>query len=200
MRVHIFGASGSGTTTLGRAIAGKTRATFLDTDDFYWRPTNPPFQEVCPHQDRLLQLEEAVSGSKSWILSGSLCGWGDPLISLFDLVVFLWVPAEVRVARLRMRERERFGAQALAPGGALHAQHEAFIAWAHTYDKRDLFVRSLTQHEAWLAQLPCPTLRFEGVSSVESQVARVLSALDSGFEGPPEEPRHGCRSPARRDD
>ncbi len=42
-RVHIFGASGAGTSTLGRALADRHRLVHLDTDDFYWMPTDPPF-------------------------------------------------------------------------------------------------------------------------------------------------------------
>jgi hypothetical protein len=34
------------------------------------------------------------------VVSGSLCGWGDGVIPLFELVVFLWVPQEVRMVRL----------------------------------------------------------------------------------------------------
>lgn len=44
-RIHIFGASGSGTSTLGRAVAARLGYAFLDADDFYWLPTDPPFRE-----------------------------------------------------------------------------------------------------------------------------------------------------------
>ena len=43
--IHIFGASGCGTTTLGDAVAEKLPLTHFDVDDFYWRPTDPPFVE-----------------------------------------------------------------------------------------------------------------------------------------------------------
>ena len=42
-RLHVFGASGSGTTTFGRAWAARFGHTHLDTDDFYWMPTKPAF-------------------------------------------------------------------------------------------------------------------------------------------------------------
>jgi len=37
------------------------------------------------------------------VLSGSLCGWGDPLIPEFELIVFLVVPTAVRLQRVRAR-------------------------------------------------------------------------------------------------
>ena len=43
-RIHILGASGSGTTTLASAIADEHGHRHLDTDDFFWIPTNPPYR------------------------------------------------------------------------------------------------------------------------------------------------------------
>ena len=42
-RLHILGASGSGTTTLGRALAERLTYLHFDTDDYYWLSTDPPF-------------------------------------------------------------------------------------------------------------------------------------------------------------
>jgi adenylate kinase family enzyme len=180
VRVHIFGASGSGTTTLGRALAARIEAASLDTDDFYWKMTDPPYREPRSREARFRELQEALAEHGSWVLSGSLCGWGDPLIPLFELVVFLWVPTEVRIARLRAREVREFGAEALAPGGSLHRNHEEFIAWARDYDTGGLDMRSLSRHEAWLARISCPTIRFEGEVTVANQVSRILEELAAG--------------------
>lgn len=179
VRVHILGASGSGTTALGRALATRMSATFVDTDDFYWKPTDPPYREPRPPEARFARLEETLSQHRSWVLSGSLCGWGDPLIPLFDLVVFLRVPTEIRIARLRAREIRGFGTEAVAPGGPLHRHHEEFIAWASGYDSGGLDMRSLARHEAWLARIPCPTIRFDGETTIASQLSCILELLES---------------------
>ena len=100
-RIHVFGASGGGTTSLAAALAARHGHRHLDTDDFYWLPTDPPYQYPRPREARLVQLRSALAGSASWIVSGSLCRWGDPLIPEFELVVFLVVPTDVRLARLR---------------------------------------------------------------------------------------------------
>jgi len=113
-RIHILGASGSGATSLASAIGGKHGHRRLDTDDFFWVPTNPPYREKRPRDQRLALLREALLGSAPWVLSGSLCGWGDPLVLEFDLVVFLVVPTPVRLARLRAREIARYSHQAIA--------------------------------------------------------------------------------------
>ena len=157
--MHIVGASGAGTTTLGRAVAARLGAAHLDTDDFFWIPTDPPFEKIRERGERQARLGEALARHPAWVLSGSLCGWGDMFIPRFELVVFLWLAPEIRLARLRERERQRYG-DAVAPGGPRHAKFEAFIAWAAGYDEiLDAPERSRKLHEQWLAALPCPVVR-----------------------------------------
>jgi adenylate kinase family enzyme len=177
-RIHIVGASGSGTTSLAVAIAAKYRHRHLDTDDFFWMRTNPPFREKRPRDERLVLLRESLFGSNSWVLSGSLCGWGDIFIPEFELVVFLIVPTAIRLARLRLRESERYGENAIGPRGELHRAHEEFLDWAGRYDAGGADMRSRAQHEAWLARVPCTVIRLEGQSSTSDQLARIEAKLD----------------------
>ena len=165
--------SGSGTSSLAAELAGRYGHRHLDTDDFYWRRTDPPFREKRPPEERLASLRTTFQEAKRWVLSGSLCGWGDPLIPEFEVVVFLLVPTPVRLARLRAREIERYGRQAIAPGGALHEAHVEFLEWAGRYDTGDPEMRSRAMHEAWLAALPCSVVRLEGDLSIVEQRERI---------------------------
>ncbi len=91
-----------------------------DTDDYYWQPTCPPYRDKRAIADRLRLMGELFLDRAEWVLSGSLDGWGDPLIPLFDLVVIVLTPPEVHLQRLREREARRFGAAAIAQGGWPH--------------------------------------------------------------------------------
>lgn len=44
--IHIYGASGSGTSTLGKKISEELGYRFLDSDDYFWLPTDPRFIKV----------------------------------------------------------------------------------------------------------------------------------------------------------
>ena len=180
MRVHILGASGSGTTTLGAALAERIEVVHLDTDDYYWLPTDPPFEDARPMPERLTRLQADLDDAQlragGWVLSGSLCGWGDPLIRRFELVVLLRADTRVRIARVTQREREEFGEEAIAPGGRMHENFAAFVEWAAGYDDGELDTRSLARHEAWLRELRCPILRFDGETPVGEQVDGVCAA------------------------
>jgi len=173
----VLGASGSGTSTLGAALAERARAAHVDTDDYFWEPTDPPFHTPRPPEPRLALLRTELTRHPSWVLSGSLCGWGDPLIPRFELVVFVYAPTPLRLARLRERELRQFGAQALAPGGAMHENHRAFIDWAASYDEGGLDVRSLARHHTWLETLTCPVLHLDGARPVDELRVCVEDAL-----------------------
>jgi adenylate kinase family enzyme len=178
-RIHLFGASGSGTTTLGRRLANALGGRHLDTDTYYWLETDPPFTEKRAPAERVAMIERDVEGQRAWVLSGSLCSWGDPLLPRFTLAVFLQLEPELRMARLLERERTRYGARVL-PGGDLHVQHLAFLEWARSYDHARSPIRSLDMHERWLARLPCPVLRLDASRTVEALCAAVLAVV--GFD------------------
>ncbi len=173
-RIHIFGASGAGVTTLGRILAERLGCPQFDTDTYFWIPTDPPYTTTRPIPERLAMLTADLASCDQWINSGSVLDWGDSLIPRFTLAVFLYVPTEVRIERLMAREIERYGAEALAPGGRMHQQHVDFIEWASSYETATDIVRTLTNHENWLKTLPCSVMRFVGEHDPEAMAAEVL--------------------------
>ena len=176
-RVHFVGASGSGTSTLAAALAARLGCAHFDTDAYFWLPSDPPFQHIRDVELRTAMLRADLETPGGWALSGSLCGWGDVFIPLFDLVVFLFIPHDLRMTRLRAREIERYGTGTIGPGGAMHEGSTEFLAWAAGYDEGGLEIRSLRVHNEWLATLPGPVLRLERVASVEDNLAAVLDVL-----------------------
>jgi adenylate kinase family enzyme len=172
-RIHIFGAAGSGTTTLASGLSAKHGHCHFDTDDFYWLPSDPPYQQARPRADRQALLVEAFAETEAWVISGSVCGWGDPFLSRFELVVFLVVPVEERLARLRAREIIRYGHEAIAPGGRLHKAHVEFLDWARRYDNGGLDMRSRALHERWIQRLPLPVLRLDGNKGVNTLLGEI---------------------------
>jgi adenylate kinase family enzyme len=175
-RIHILGASGSGTTTLGRALSERLQCPHFDTDSYYWLPTDPPFTAKRDTRLRQQLLMDDLTAHDSWILSGSLCGWGDVAMPLFELVVFLWLPTGMRLERLRQREHERYG-ERIMPGGDRYEKSQEFLDWAASYDTGDVNMRSKRLHEQWLSTLPCPILLIEGEYSIEEQVAVLMAEI-----------------------
>jgi adenylate kinase family enzyme len=163
--IHILGAPGAGTTTLAKKIAATMGFVHLDTDDFYWFTDDPlPYRRKRNAQHRLQLLTEALDKHQDWVLSGSLCGWGDALIPRFDMVIWLCLPPALRLQRIAAREAARYGAARIGAGGDLHTVYEKFLLWAAAYDDPN---GRREQELTWLQGLPCPILRFE--NAVEPQ-------------------------------
>ncbi len=168
MFLVVTGASGSGTSTLGRAVAAHFGIAHLDTDDYFWLPTEPPFTTKRDGDKRSSLILSDLRTKQRAIVSGSIVGWGAELENVFDFVVFLYLDAAIRVERLRKREIERFG-----------KADPAFLEWAAQYDFGPSEGRSLAMHRAWLSARSCPVLELRGDLSVAELVATVVSNVQN---------------------
>lgn len=175
-RIHIIGASGSGTSTLGKALSVKLGYIHFDTDDYYWLKELPLFTQKREISERQELLRKDLEKYENWILTGSLCGWGDIFIPYFDLVVYLWIPKDTRIKRIIERERQRYGSD-IERGGNRYENSVQFIEWASKYDEAGLEMRSKSLHEYWMSTLTCPILRIEGDLTVEERVEVVLKKV-----------------------
>ncbi len=161
MKIHVFGASGSGTTTLANEISQRMGFIHLDADDYYWKKTNPPYQEKIPLDERNESLKKDFKNSEKVIISGSLVTWGEYWLTAFDLGIFLLIPQNIRMERLVKREKERYGKN-LETDSKIIETSEAFLDWAKNYDDPDFNGRNITQHLNWINHLSCNVLRLEG--------------------------------------
>ena len=176
-RIHILGASGTGTTTLGAALADSLGCIHADADTFYWLPTDPPFTTPRPPEARLALLLSRIKKATSWVFSGFAISWAMPLERLYDLVVFLRLDPVLRMERLRRREIADYGAR-IEPGGDMELASRQFFEWAAAYDSASLEqVRSLATHELWLSKQRCPVQRLDAAAPVKDLVGAVIAEL-----------------------
>jgi adenylate kinase family enzyme len=178
-RIHIFGASGSGTTTIARNVCSKLDYNHFDSDDYFWENKKEPFTVERDRDECLELMQTDLSNFNKWVLSGSLCGWGDILIPKFDLVVFVYVPQGIRIERLKLREYERYGDRILL-GGDRHENSKDFIEWAAAYDSGTRNGRSLSKHKAWLSAVKCPVIEVDNYE-LENSVEQVMNAIKNEF-------------------
>ena len=174
--IHLFGASGSGTSTLGRYIAQQSGCYFMDTDDYFWAPTDPPYTTTRPVTERLELIRRDIGLHERAVLSGSIVDWGDELIPLFTLAVRVGTPTPVRIERLRKRERDKFGGR-IDPGGDMYDNHNNFIKWAASYDDGGTDMRSKAKHDEWQKLLQCPLVIVDGSQPVETNWEIIIRHL-----------------------
>lgn len=174
-RLLVMGASGSGTTTLARALADAWSVPHADADDYFWVPSDPPYVERRDEAERVALMRAVFAPRDAWVLSGSVMGWGEEVAAGVDAVVFCMLDPDVRLERLRAREQVRYGAR-IAPGGDRAEAFAAFLAWASGYDDPDFGGRNRRAHEEWLAGLGRPVVRVDTAHPTADLVARILAA------------------------
>ena len=101
--VLVTGGPGSGTSTLAEALAGGLAATWVEADDYYWQPSDPPFQYKYEASERAERLLQALGNTQRAVVAGSVMGWGDAIETAFDRIIFLYTDTATRMTRLRAR-------------------------------------------------------------------------------------------------
>ncbi len=170
--IHIYGASGSGTTTLAKHIHKNMNYFFMDTDDYFWLPTNPPYIEKRKIQERVQLMREDIEKYDKIVISGSLVNWGNELIPFFSLAVRLVTDTDIRIARLKEREKRKFGSR-IEKGGDMYQNHLEFIEWAAKYDNGDINMRSKAQHDEWQKLLKCKQIVLNGTDNLDYNLQQV---------------------------
>lgn len=165
-----MGASGAGATTLGDYfLKNNNRFLHLDSDDYFWTKTDPPFLEARIDDERNSLFESDLYAQKNVVVTGSIFHWHTNYKHLFDLVVLLYIPQELRMKRLIEREISRYGDKILSDE-KLNAKYKAFLAWAAEYDlEENISSRSLRQQKQWLTEIQCATLFLEGDLTVKER-------------------------------
>jgi adenylate kinase family enzyme len=178
MKIHIMGASGSGVTTLGHHLSTTLTIPYFDNDDFYWEKSEDPFTIKRQPEQRNALLQNSLEKYENWILGGSMLNWNNnELIACFDLVVFLWIPADIRLERLRKREFGRYG-QEIYQNPIQQKKTQDFLNWAAGYDVNATnTTRTIHNHQMWLHTLNCPVLKVEGDYTVEERTNFVKQKL-----------------------
>ena len=89
---------------------------------------------------------------------------GDKINSLYDCVVYISAPVELRLSRIKNREVERFGARVL-PGGDMYKKQNEFHEFVKT--------RTTEKIENWLKTISCKIIKLDGTKPVEYNVNKI---------------------------
>ena len=177
LRINLIGASGAGKSTLAAALAQKFGIKHFDTDFYYHEETDPPFQIQRTPLDRYNLIMNDLSPHSSWVLSGAVGAWQPTPKLDYTLVVLLYLPPEIRLERLKMRESNLYGDR-IKPGGDMEADHQFFMKWTSGYDDgTSEGTNTLGHHEEFFKKLNCKVLKFDRPMTTEEQLQRITEFL-----------------------
>ncbi len=177
MRIHIFGASGSGVTTLGKALSKELDIEYFDSDDFFWLKTEKPFTERQNPETRNSTVSDILHTTENWIFGGSMIHWGENVFPAFDLIIFLYLPPELRMERLRKREYERYGDE-ITTNPERTEKFQEFMDWAKDYDHNTgVASRTLKAHLEWLSGINTPLIELSGDYELSQKMDLILDTI-----------------------
>lgn len=93
---------------------------------------------------------------------------GKEITSLYNCVIYLSAPLELRLFRIKNRERERFGVRVLS-GGDMHEQQKKFYDFAAS--------RTSDKIEEWLSTLSCKVIKLDGARPIEENTEYIITRL-----------------------
>ena len=155
--IIVFGANGSGKTTLGRELARILGVKHMDIEDYHFRKSTIPYTAVRSNDAcRSLMLAD-IEQYGSFVLSAVTGNFGERIVSMYGLAVYITAPVEIRIVRIEQREYVRHG-ERIHESGDMFEQHRSFVDFAAS--------RSLEAIDRWAEELSCPILRVDGTKGI----------------------------------
>ena len=171
--ICICGLNGSGKTTLAAALARELHFIHMDIEQYYFTASDQPYSSARTRKEVEKLLLSDIKENPHFVFS-AVCGdMPAEITQTYALAVYLDVPREIRMKRIRQRAMDRFGDR-IQPGGDMYEQEERFFAYAQK--------RTPDKIETWLKNLSCPILRLDGTKPIQENV-EAIKAFSCGRRG-----------------
>ena len=185
MGIIIFGASGAGSTSLGKEVAERLNYQYLDIDDYLWYPdTEIPFTATRLPEERTYGLMNDIKKHPNFVISGTIFNDRQLFHPLLELAIFISTPAEICAERVRTREYARWGKRVL-PGGDMykttrfHGDANDYIANAKRYETAEVSKFGRKLHEQWIAEMSCPVIRADGRKNISENANWIIGQFSN---------------------
>ncbi len=169
--ILVCGLNGAGKSTFGKALAERLQFHFIDNEDLYFPKTDKNYLFADPRTKEEVEslLWNELQQHDRFVFAAVTGNYGKNILPFFRFAIFIEVPKEVRIQRVRNRSYERFGKR-MESGGDLYEKEERFFA----------FVSNREEHMVtdWLQCLDCPVIRIDGTKPIEENIAFVLREME----------------------
>ena len=166
--ICVCGLNGSGKTTLSAALARVLNFKHMDIEQYYFTSTDNPYASSRKREEVERLLLEDIKQNPCFVFSAVNGDMTPKINEKYDFVVYLDVPLDVRMKRIRKRSIDKFGDRVLS-GGDMYDQEENFFALAEK--------RTPDKIENWLKTLSCKFIRLDGTKPIQGNVELIKSLL-----------------------
>lgn len=169
-RIIVCGGNGAGKSTLGKALAQALSLPFLDIEDYYFPKTDERYLYAVQRstEEAISLLQRDVERLDSFVLAAVKADYTHAIGERFTCAVFVEVPKEIRMQRVRERSYRKFGDRML-PGGDLYSREQRFFELVESRTEEPI------RH--WLSSLSVPVIRVDGLRQPGENVQTVIDSL-----------------------
>ena len=165
MILCICGLNGSGKTTLAKALARKTGFVHMDAEDYFFSNNDHSYKTSRSREEVKNLLFADMTLYQNFIFSTVNGNMNEQINSKYDLVIYLDVPLEIRMDRIKKRSFDKFGKRMLK-GGDMYETEKSFFDFVSG--------RTSDHIEGWLNTLACPVLRLDGTKEINESLCTVI--------------------------
>lgn len=169
-RILVCGLNGAGKSTLGRQLAEKLSIPFMDAEDYYFPASDSDYTyaNARTQQEAASLLLRNAKACSSFVFASVKGNFSEEFSSLLTCAVFIHVPKEIRMMRVRERSYRKFGCRMLE-GGDLYEQENAFF--------NQIERRSEETVSAYLSSLSIPVIHVDGTRPIEENIRLLFQML-----------------------
>lgn len=173
MGILICGLNGCGKSTLGKALADRIGFHFIDNENLFFERTELSISYTNPRSHREAEeiFAKEIIEHPNFIFAAVTGNYGKDILSLYQYVILVETPKNIRIQRIRERSYQKFGKRML-PGGDLYQQEEAFFRFAEE--------RPGYHVESWItkANIKCPVIRVDGTGNIDDNIEYIIKSLN----------------------
>ncbi len=163
--IVVFGANGSGKTTVGRELARTLHFKHMDVEDYYFEEAEIPYSRPCSKDEVIGRMLDDIEKCSSFVLSAVTGDFGEAITSMYEFAIFLSVPLDTRIERVKRRAEEQYGKRVWV-GGDMYEQECKFAEFVET--------RNLSVIDDWAKTLTCPVVRLDGTKAISENIRLIV--------------------------
>lgn len=167
-KIAIVGGNGSGKTTLGAMLSKELNYKHMDIEDYYFEDAEIPYSQSRTREEVLQLMEQDAVKYPNFIISAVNADLGDKINSLYECVIYLKVPLEIRFKRVKQRVYDKFGDRVLE-GGDMYEQEQEFFD--------SIVTKTLEKTDEWVKCIPCPIIYADGTKPIDETIGLILTKL-----------------------
>lgn len=162
--IIVFGLNGSGKSTLGRELARVLNYKHMDIEDYYFSESEIPYTKERTREDCLNLMLNDIYEYENFVISAVKGNFGDEILSLYELGVFITAPYEIRIERVKQRSIIKFN-ERVKEGGDMYQLEKNFLEFVKS--------RTITSIEKWSETINCPIVHVDGLRDIAENVSLI---------------------------